>query len=241
MTAEHNQELASMLGIVRFEFDQSMLAAPILLSKLEYGLSSTVTYVLKHEGWFTIPQVRQAFHYQVRIKLFDCEYTTAACEPFNEFVNIFAKENNEADKVKKDLELIKKETPWTEQELIQYENCQTNRTSAKLMLNSLPGRLNLNINRRQTMLACDTQELIPLLGDSNRYNVHSLDELHLNKTSIVRAVYTEGTYEYHIQQYSVAPHLSAYMLGYSKMLMAESFQFLTRIPQMLKDVSHHIS
>jgi len=44
-----------------------------------------------------------------------------------------------------------------------------------------------------------------------------------------RARFKEGTYEYHIKNFQVAPYLSAYMLGYSKMLMQASFQFLSSI------------
>ena len=41
--------------------------------------------------------------------------------------------------------------------------------------------------------------------------------------------FQEGSYEQHLDQYNVCPYLSAYVLGYSKMLTQTEFQFLDSI------------
>ena len=117
----------------------------------------------------------------------------------------------------------------TEPETDEYDANLYRRTIAKLMLNSLPGRLNLNINRKQTMLTRNTADLVPIFADEERYKLRELQELKIGAQSVLKAVYTEGDYDYHVQQFDVAPHLSAYMLGYSKMLMASHFKFIRDI------------
>ena len=71
--------------------------------------------------------------------------------------------------------------------------------------------------------------MIPLIGDTDRYKVSEIAEIQIGKESIIKAVYNEGDYDYHVESFDVAPHLSAYMLGYSKMLMVENFQHIAKI------------
>ena len=228
MDKEMYNELKPKIGIARVKFDQSACKAPVLLSKLEHGTNSALTYVMEHEGWFTIPQIRQAFDYGVKLWVYDVEYTLDSFEPFERYVSIFEKMKNEADKGNKELEKTV-ESDWTQSMHDQYDKNLYIRTYAKLMLNSLPGRLNLQINRKQTLLTQDPSDIIPLIGDTERYNIRELEELTVGGTKLIKAVYNEGDYEYHIEKFNVAPHLSGYMLGYSKMLMVESFQMIAEI------------
>ena len=67
------------------------------------------------------------------------------------------------------------------------------------------------------------------MSDRMNYSGADVEEVFCGDQSVLRAKFKEGGYADHIKGFDVAPYLSAYMLGYSKILMQESFQFLAEI------------
>jgi hypothetical protein len=216
--AEYEQ-LSSMHGLVEIEFDQTECKFPVLLKKMTCKSWQTLAPVLVGREFYTIPQVRQAFYYGVKIRLGKCEYTESAVEPFQAYMEHFGKIKNAADNVKA---TAKKGSP-------EYTKAIFDRTLAKLFLNGLLGRINMRLERQQTLITRAANDVICLLTDRENYRGTRIEELNFGASSALRAVFKEGSYLDHLKKFNVAPHLSGYMLGYSKMLMQESFQFLAKI------------
>ena len=74
MTDEHYEMLKSMHGIVRIEFDQRDLKFPFFLKKMRHKSFETLAPVMEGGEHYTVPHVRMAYHYGVKIRLFECEY-----------------------------------------------------------------------------------------------------------------------------------------------------------------------
>ena len=81
MTQEHYDRLQKMYGMVRIEFDQSEAPWPTLLQSLKYKSFQTLTPVIEGEKRFPIPQILHAFDSGIKIRLFDCDYTTETYNP----------------------------------------------------------------------------------------------------------------------------------------------------------------
>ena len=148
MTKEHYKQLKGMHGLVKIDFDQSSLKFPFFLKKMTCKSWGTLAPVLKGSEYFTTPHVRMAFDYGVRIKLYDCEYTTQTREPYGEYMGHFAKMKNgaDADKKKAEKELKGEVTERREKELDSaIRKAEFDRTLAKLFLNGLLGRNNMKI------------------------------------------------------------------------------------------------
>ena len=60
-------------------------------------------------------------------------------------------------------------------------------------------------------------------------NHEKLFDFQLDGEQYWRATFKEGYYDQHVASFNSCPHLSGYMLGYSKMLMQCNFQFLAEI------------
>ena len=96
------------------------------------------------------------------------------------------------------------------------------------MLNALLGKKNQKIDRVQTVLTRGENDAISLIANTS-FRDADIEEIRCGDSSTLRCTFKEGTYQDHIDSFDVAPHLSGYMLGYSKMLMVGSFQFVAEI------------
>ena len=103
------------------------------------------------------------------------------------------------------------------------------RSVAKLLLNSLLGRLNIKIDRTQTLITKSVNDVVCALGDRANFNGADIEPFLAGDDEVFRCRFEEGDYYDHVQQFDVVPYITAYMLGYSKMLMQCSFQFLAEI------------
>jgi predicted GIY-YIG superfamily endonuclease len=104
------------------------------------------------------------------------------------------------------------------------------RTVAKLFLNGLLGRNNMKIERPQTLLTRDYNDIVCLSADDEAFKGVDISEIKCGDEGwCYRAKFKEGDYADHVQAFNVCPYISAYMLGYSKMLMQGSFQHLSKI------------
>jgi predicted GIY-YIG superfamily endonuclease len=228
MNREHYEQLSNMHGLIRIEFDQSSLAFPFFLKKMEHKTFQTLAPVMQGEERFIIPHVRMAFDYGVKINLFDCEYVTETREIYKEYMDVFAQKKNGADAVIKEL----KKTPedaWTQQQKDGFTKATYDRTVAKLFLNGLLGRNNMKIERPQTLLTRDYNDIVCLTADDEAFKGADISEILCGDGWSYRAKFKEGEYKDHVSSFNVCPYLSAYMLGYSKMLMQCSFQFIAKI------------
>jgi predicted GIY-YIG superfamily endonuclease len=229
MTRNHYYQLSSMHGLIRVEFDQNSLAFPFFLKKMEHKTFQTLAPVMQGEERFIIPHVRMAFDMGVKIKLFDCEYTTKTREVYQEYMAYFRKIKNDADAVIKELLKIPKDQR-TQQQKHTLIKAVYERTVAKLFLNGLLGRNNMKIERPQTLLTRDYNDIVCLSADDEAFKGVDISEIKCGDEGwCYRAKFKEGDYADHVQAFNVCPYISAYMLGYSKMLMQGSFQHLSKI------------
>ena len=214
------------MGRIRVTFDQSKLKFPVLLSKVEHKAWGTYSYFMESEGWFTIPQIRQAYDYGVTLTLYEVRYVLATeYEPFTEYMQYFIKLKNDADNAKKVLKTQEK-TPENEKKLAEAEY---NRTDSKLCMNSVLGKINSHIDRKQMVITRDENDAIAFMANTRAYRGTRIEEFILGGKSLLRCEFTEGGYHDHIEKFNSAPHLSGTMLGYSKMLMAAAFQYIAEI------------
>jgi hypothetical protein len=101
---------------------------------------------------------------------------------------------------------------------------------AKLFLNGLLGRNNMKIEIPQTLLTRDYNDIVCLSADDEAFKDAEISEIKCGEKGwCFRAKFKEGDYSDHVKTFNVCPYISAYMLGYSKMLMQCSFQFLAKI------------
>ena len=223
MTTEHRRRLETMYGSVRVRFDQSRVVWPSLLKKMTCGPWQTLTYVLEGEERYTIPQIMHAFDRGARIWLRDCDYTTACFNPFHEYMHKFEKIKNDADLVKKELETVAARTP---EEVEGLQRACYDREIAKLFLNSLLGRLNMKVDRTQHVITRSADDVVTAVFNDERFGGNLRDvqeeEIQCGDQTLFRLKFKEGDYYDHVYLFNVAPYLSAYMLGYSKILMAEN-------------------
>lgn len=226
MTAETYDQLASMCGTVRVQFDQRDAPWPCLLKKMQCKTFQTLTPVLIGEEWYTVPQVRQAFDKGVKIWLHQCVFTTKTFSPFEKYMDIFRELKNKADVVKSRLSKISQRSPEQESEL---QKAGFDRTVAKLMLNSLLGRINMKIDRIQKILTRDEDDVILAAFNPDHYKNFDYKAIECGDNVVYRQSFHEGQYFDHIHQFAVAPYLSGMMLGYSKMLMVETFCEIKRL------------
>lgn len=237
MSDIQDEQLKTMYGTVEVHFDQSELGQPVLLKKLESKVHSSLTYVLTGRDWYTVPQIRQAYHYGVRIRLFKCRYTKECDEPLRAYMEHYESVKNNCDKR---LEEIKKEAKdaganpkqrhtWPEDLKREFRSVSVIRASTKLKLNGLPGRLNMKIDRSQTLVTHSVNEMLAIWCNDVQYKNAQMEAIECGQDSAFRLKFKEGSYCDHVSQFDSVPYISAYMLGYSKMLMAASFQFITKI------------
>jgi predicted GIY-YIG superfamily endonuclease len=95
------------------------------------------------------------------------------------------------------------------------------RTIAKLFANSLPGRLNIEIARKQTVLTRSGDDVANVIFNPDFYRGARVENLECGGRELSRLSFIEGDYDTHAAHFDAAPHLSAYMLCYSKVLMAQ--------------------
>ena len=72
-------------------------------------------------------------------------------------------------------------------------------------------------------------DVISLLGDGTQYQKACVETFMAGGEECLRAKFNEGGYLEHIDKFNVVLDLSAYMLGYSNMLMQATFQCLAEI------------
>ena len=239
-----------MHGVIQVRFDQTSKGFPFFLMGAEYGQHSTLAAFSQGTEYFIIPHVRMAWDHNVEIELHKCEYTLKSCEPYKPYMCFFEKEKNEADRLLKEateeLEKAKsqdkeakegdtsKEVKEALKEEIEYLRVEIDkqnfrREQSKLLLVSLTGRNNMAIDRDQSILTKSPNDVVCLLGDGLQYQKVQLEDFVIGSVRWYRMKFQEGSYEQHLEQYNVCPYLSAYVLGYSKMLMQADFQFLDSI------------
>ncbi len=150
----------------------------------------------------------------------------------------FAQMKNDADAV---LKTLKAKAALTDEDRAAKIKAMYDRTIAKLFLNGLLGRNNMKLDRSQTLITRDPNDVTCLHADTQAFRGVQIEDIQCGDQWAYRARFKEGRYEYHIKNFNVCPYLSAYMLGYSKMLMQASFQYLASIgavtPQMWKQYS----
>lgn len=230
MTDAHYDFLSNLHGDLRIEFDQSSLKFPFFLKKMKHKQFETLAPVLKGGENYTIPHIRMAYKYGVKIRLFDAQFTKDSWEPYNEYIEYFEKMKNDADFIKSSIEKkYEKNETWSANDISQWDKAVYDRTIAKLFLNGLLGRNNMRLDRKQTMLTQSFNDIISLQCDNHAYRSVDLQEIQCDEKVFFKASFKEGEYEDNIDKFNVVPYLSAYMLGYSKMLMQASFQFISQI------------
>ena len=87
----------------------------------------------------------------------------------------------------------------------------------------------MKIERPQTLVTKRANDVISLLGDGLQFKKVEIDSFMAGAEVCLRAKLCEGGYLDHIEKFNVAPYLSGYMLGYSKMIMQAQFQFIAKI------------
>lgn len=224
MGPEHVTPLKALIGTVEIEFDQSHLKHPLLLQKLEYKAWQSLTYVLKSTEYFTIPQILQAFAYGVKIKLKHGLITRESCEPFKAYMDTQSKLKSDCDlRLKQIAEMGGATTSELEREV---RTLTYLRTKAKLNLNGMLGKRNQKVDRTQIILTRSFNDVVCMMADRRNYRDVRVEEI---GNDVMRVSFKQDGYLQHVGKFTVTPHLSAYMLGYSKMLMGENFQLLSRL------------
>ena len=232
MTDLHYDLLSDMHGLVRVTFDQSHLKFPFFLKKMQHKTFGTLAPVLKATENYVIPHIRMAYKYGVKIRLHYCQFCKESREVYDNYIERFSEVKNGADAVLKGL--FKKNTGveqhmWNEEDTSAFTKATVDRTTAKLFLNALPGRNNMKLDRRQTLVTGDVNDTVCLRTDDKAFRSTTIEDIQCGDQHAYRATFKEGSYEYHIQNFDVCPYISAYMLGYSKMLMQASFQYIAKI------------
>ena len=178
--------LAQWIGRIRVSFDQSKLKFPVLLSKVEHGAWGTYSYFMESEGWFTIPQIRQAYDYGVVLTLHEVRYVLATeYEPFTDYMQYFIKLKNAADIDKEVLKTMEK-TPENIKKLAEAEY---NRTDSKLCMNSVLGKINSHIDRKQIVLSRDENDAIAFMADTRLSRYEDRGARHGGKKSATMRVH----------------------------------------------------
>ena len=87
----------------------------------------------------------------------------------------------------------------------------------------------MKIDRSQTLVTHSVNEMLAIWCNDVQYKNAQMEAIECGQDSAFRLKFKEGSYCDHVSQFDSVPYISAYMLGYSKMLMAASFQFITKI------------
>ena len=276
-----------MNGYVFIEFDQTAMDWPTLHSNLTEGPHSTLTYVLKGSGNYSIPQVLHAVDNGCKITLKTADYVKRNFNPFPEYMEPLVAQKNPCDALKKllkdgtDPDLPKKERKQARIKILNdygktacdcieeiigiplsyatylggkedtlhelcYRSfkgeqlCETRsnedllagadmtRTVTKLLLNALLGRLDMKIDRTQTLLTRTALDSKCLRENYFAYRQVTRTELECRGERWNKVTYREGDFYDHIEKSETAPHLWCTMLGYSKIIMADAFLWLKR-------------
>eukprot|EP00965_Chrysotila_dentata_P244184 6205819-Pleurochrysis_carterae.AAC.1 len=214
---EHYDELYNMHGLIEITFDQSACKFPVFLKKMESRNGfQTLAPVMKGREYYIIPHVRYAMDYGAKIWLHKAEYCNQSHEVYTKYMTEFVKMKCDADEIYDD-----KAQPQSERDA-----ALTRRTVTKLMLNSLIGRNNMSIDRKQLCLTRSMNDVIALTSDDVNYSNVLIEDIECANGWCYRASFHEPQYENQVSQFNTVPYLSAYVLGYSKMLMNTVFQFL---------------
>ena len=102
------------------------------------------------------------------------------------------------------------------------------RTVSKLLLNSLLGRLDMAVDRTQTVLTQSKADKDAVIQGVFKYREARSDNIRCGDEDWFRLTFREGGFFEHIKGAETAPHLWATMLDYSKILMGEAFLWLAR-------------
>ena len=95
----------------------------------------------------------------------------------------------------------------------------------------------MKVDRPQHAITGCSDDVVNLMFNDEKYggpyrNVHE-DEIQCGENIRSRLKFQEGSYHDHVESFAVAPYLSAYMLAYSKILMAESFKYIVEVGALL--------
>ena len=91
-------------------------------------------------------------------------------------------------------------------------------------MNSLLGRLNMSVDRTQSMLLRSTYDVTAVMSNPLRYQsptctfIPNSDE---SSDGFYDVTYTEVSPDSAMENFDIAPYISAYMLDYAKINMAE--------------------
>ena len=215
-------------GIFFIRFNQTHLNKPNkyapVLCNVEGGKAKSLTRIEKGSGWFSTNLIRYYKDMGVAMNLYQGEYTFDTFNPFRTFMNYFKNLKNEADKIKKQ-ELAK---PHSQRDQNIIQKCIFDRTFAKLMLNSLIGRLNMNAERQQTLLTESYNDCISLMGNPF-IDCNTAEVIEIGDKFYYSMTYKEDDLVYQLGKLDIAPYLSCCVLDYSKILMAENFRYIKEI------------
>jgi len=197
-------------GFMYVSFDQRHLKQPVLLVNVEHRKMTSLTFVKQSKGWYSFPMLRYAFSRGVKMWVHEILHDYSP--PVNllaPYMDYLAQMKNEGDRLKK--------VPATKSQGI------FKRTIAKFLLNSLLGRLNMNPTKPTTLLSKCPFEVMSIVGNQYAY-IDPVNEF------IDGDEEGDGFYMVNMQSFGkaealiradIAPHVTAYMLDYSKILMLE--------------------
>jgi len=221
VTAAVRKELEQMHGVFEIEYDDRDLEFPIMQKNVKGPRGcQALTYIRSGKDWFATPTIKHAFDYGVKMTIVQGYYVTDKFNPFDDYMGIFEKMKNEADSQRAAL----KDAGMKDS--AEYRACEYNRYFAKLMLNSLLGRLNMQAKRQQTVYTKSINDLMTILGDEMFYQ--DVSYTFTEETGVYTIKYTEYDHQAELIAFNVAPYLSGYMLAYAKIVMAEATQFLSK-------------
>merc|ERR1712185_778488 len=111
---------------------------------------------MQGEEYYPIPQVLHAFDRGAALWLHDCEYCTTAFNPFDKYMAMFEERKNRGDA---QLRELKAKYPtkvgsskYDAEDREAHTKATYDRTIAKLFLNGLLGRLNMEVDRVQHVI-----------------------------------------------------------------------------------------
>ena len=165
------------------------------------------------ENYIT-PMVRMAYSLGVKIKLFKCTYTVRCCEPYEAYMCMFEDQKNAADEEIAAAEEVVKNKKATDEEKVRAHTTLAAKTfdreQSNLMTHGLPGRNNMKIGRKQTMITRSQHDAICLMSDGLEYQHVKTEAFEIDSQRWYRCGYKEGSYEDHIGRFNVCPYLCGY-------------------------------
>ena len=209
MTDEHYDLLENMHGILKIEFDQRHLKFPFFLKKMQYKQMETLAPVMVGSESYTTPHVRMAYKHGVKIKLHFCEYAKETREVYGEYMGHFAQVKNDADAVIKSLGQTYDKIEfhlWSEEDQNSCIKATYERTIAKLFLNGLLGRNNMKLDRMQTMITRDPNDVTCIRADKQSFRNAQVEDITCGGKWAYKARFKEGSYDYHIHKSLTSAH-----------------------------------